>query len=54
MYIYIYIYIYITCFLTFYCDPYSLFKFLNFLFISSLFTFYCTIGPNLSELKLET
>ena len=30
--------------------------FLNFkfLFISSLFTFYCTIGPHLSAVKLET
>ena len=34
----------------FYCDPYSLFKFL---FISSLFTFNCTIRPHLSTLKLE-
>ena len=40
-----------TCFLTFYYDSYSLFKFL---FISSLFTFYCTIGPHLAALRLET
>ena len=40
-----------TCFLTFYCDPYFLFKFL---FISSLFTVYCTIETHLSALRLET
>ena len=40
-----------ACFLTFYCDPYSLLKFL---FIFSFFTFYCTIAPHLSALKLET
>ena len=40
-----------TCFLTFYCDPYFLFKFL---FISSLFTFYSTIETHLSVLRLET
>ena len=41
----------VTCFLTLYCNPYSFFRFL---FISSLFTFYCTIGPHLSALILET
>ena len=31
--------------------PFLIFKFL---FISSLFTFYCTIGPHLSALRFET
>ena len=31
--------------------PFLIFKFL---FISSLLTFYCRIGPHLSALKLET
>ena len=38
------------CFLIFYCDPYFLF---NYLFLHSLFTFYCTIGSYLSTLKLK-